>query len=405
MRLAYVSRLSFPDPAANAGQTLQMAAALAQQARHAALFVHDSSLPAGELAAQYGFAQGPLELWPLHTRRWPGWAYNHGYLRFLAYNSAVALTLGLHPRWRRGAALKVLFVRSRLETLFWGLARPYLWWLRDWVFACELHDLPPHDPGENGVGARRRGRLARALGNYDLVLAVTRRLAQDIRRLAGPEVDPVVAPLCSGLPRLPAPPPPLAPDECIRLGYTGALDRAHGIPDLLEAARLLPEGFRLRLAGRARDDLQGGLEEAAACGRIELVPHQPYHRMAAEIDACHILLAPAGEGVHATRYRSPLKIFDYLARGKPILAADVPAHRELLQEGRQALFYRPGDPLDLARKILHLSADPALAHSLAVGAWELSAGYTYETRACSLKRLFVQAGERRRGARRRGGQR
>ncbi len=403
MRLAYISRLNFPDPAANAGQTLQMAAALAGQAQRAALFVHDSSLPAAELERQYGLEGRRLELWPLHTRRWPAWLYNQGFFRFLAYNSGVALTLGLHPRWRRAAPLKVLFVRSRLETLYWGLARPYLWWLRDWLFVCELHDLPPHAPGERGLEARRLHRMRRALANYDLVLAVTRSLAEDARRLGEGRVDPVVAPLCSGLPRLTAPPPPPAPGECIRLGYTGALDRAHGLPDLLQAVKLLPEGFVLRLVGRVREDLRLELEVAAAAGRLELVPHLPYAQIAAEIDACHFALAPAGDGVHSTRYRSPLKIFDYLARGKPILAADVPAHRELLQEGRQALFYRPGDPRDLAQKILALAADPGRARALAAGAWELSEGHTYEARARSLARLFEQAQARRRaGVRGRG---
>mgnify|MGYP000998876514 FL=1 len=162
--IAYVSRLNLPDPAANSLQTVRMAAALAQLSAPTGLFVHDLAAPEAEIRRANGIEGSSLQFWPLHTRRWPPAVYNRGTLRFTAFNTGVAATLGLHPAWRLSGGTKMLFVRSRLEILYWGRMRPYLPWLRDWLFTCELHDLPGSgtESGENGRTAGRRARMARA---------------------------------------------------------------------------------------------------------------------------------------------------------------------------------------------------------------------------------------------------
>ena len=41
---------------------------------------------------------------------------------------------------------------------------------------------------------------------------------------------------------------------------------------------------------------------------------------------------------------SPLKVFEYMAAGKPVLASDIPALREILRDGETALLLPPGEP-------------------------------------------------------------
>ena len=95
-KFAYVSRLIYPNPAANALQTLQMAAALARQAGDTHLFVHDLHASEGQIRQQYAIGETPLRIWRLHAKYWPSHIYESGKARFLTYNSAVAtiLTLG-----------------------------------------------------------------------------------------------------------------------------------------------------------------------------------------------------------------------------------------------------------------------------------------------------------------------
>ena len=71
------------------------------------------------------------------------------------------------------------------------------------------------------------------------------------------------------------------------------------------------------------------------------------------IDAFDIALQP-----HVTEYASPMKIFEYLALGKCIVAPDLGNIREILSPGEDALLFQPGDAADMARAIETLAADP-----------------------------------------------
>jgi len=408
-QIAYISRLIYPDRSANALQTIQMAAAFGRQTGDAYLFVHDLADSEGQIRQQYAVDGSPLRIWSLHAQRWPSFVYGNGKARFLAYNSAVAAILGLHPVWRRASGQrKVLFVRSRLESLYWGLMRPYLWWLRDWVFVYEAHDLevPLRDgePVAYDYGSSRTMRTARALQNYDLVLAVTKELAEDIQIFTQGGVEPRVVPLCTGLQRLQRPPVVRFSPDRVVLGYIGTADRMRGVDHVLEALRFLPDRIHLRVVGRVRYSSDSGdttawlselLSDPDIASRAELDPPVPYAEVAAQIDACDIVLQPAGLNTHTSRYAAPLKLFDYMARGKPIVAAGVPCHLELLQDGVNARIYRPGDPEDLAACIMSLIEHPQQAEAMARRAWEQSANYTYEVRARRVLELVDEVWEER----------
>ena len=80
-------------------------------------------------------------------------------------------------------------------------------------------------------------------------------------------------------------------------------------------------------------------------------------------------------------FTSPLKLFDYMAAGVPIVATDVPALREVLVDGENALLVPPGDPEALAGAIDWILGDPALAERLRRRAFAEVADYTWERRA------------------------
>ena len=67
-------------------------------------------------------------------------------------------------------------------------------------------------------------------------------------------------------------------------------------------------------------------------------------------------------------------------RGKPIVAADVPCHHELFQDGENAILYRV-DPQHLADRITYLANNPDQAERIARAGWEQSVDYTYSRRA------------------------
>ena len=63
-------------------------------------------------------------------------------------------------------------------------------------------------------------------------------------------------------------------------------------------------------------------------------------------------------------YASPLKIFEYMAAGRAIVAPDQPNIREILRDGETAVLFDPAEPGAMARAIARLAADPALRQRL-----------------------------------------
>ncbi|HST05787.1 MAG TPA: glycosyltransferase [Chloroflexia bacterium] len=77
---------------------------------------------------------------------------------------------------------------------------------------------------------------------------------------------------------------------------------------------------------------------------------------------------------------SPLKLFEYMASGKPIICKDMPALREIVNED-VALFFEGGDVNSLAAGLRALMDDPPRRERMGKAALAQSAGYTYAARA------------------------
>jgi hypothetical protein len=113
--------------------------------------------------------------------------------RFIGYNSLVALNLlGRNAQGALSTPPNILFVRSRLEGLYWGIMRQYLPWLKRWIFIYEVHELRYPEieaslatgqigPKDNRERSWRRRNLHH-LGNFDLILGVSQRVADDLRQ-------------------------------------------------------------------------------------------------------------------------------------------------------------------------------------------------------------------------------
>ena len=56
-----------------------------------------------------------------------------------------------------------------------------------------------------------------------------------------------------------------------------------------------------------------------------------------------MLVLPNPASAISTHFTSPLKLFEYMAAGRAIVASDLPAIREVLRDGENALLVTPGD--------------------------------------------------------------
>lgn len=381
IQIAYPTRVVYPSTAAHALQILHMTAAFARAGADTTLIARAFKTSQVDLFTRYGVESASLRLWSLHAERW-----RSRFLRARPYNTVIAVLLACHPCWRARGQRQVVFMRGQTDYVFWGrLRRSPL--LRRWLFVYEAHDLQYETPAE-------AERLRAAIGAYDQVIAITHGLAEDIAALTDGQVQPQVVPLSTGLARL-AHEPVISFDPAqITLGYIGTIDPAHGLDDAFAALLRLPSMYRLRVVGHVKDADRAWLDSWAVLlgARLEICSSVGYADVASVIDSCDVVLAPAGGTLHSERYRSPLKLFDYMARGKPIIAGRVSAHEELLRGDVDTLFYTPGDPEHFAAQIQALTTQPTLAQALAQAAWRRSVDHTYDARAKHILRLLAERG-------------
>jgi glycosyltransferase involved in cell wall biosynthesis len=180
--------------------------------------------------------------------------------------------------------------------------------------------------------------------------------------------------------------------------YTGRVNHKKGLHLVIEAAKKLPDLLFI-LVGSYGD---GPIEMAArGVPNIRIVPWQPPEALAPYVFAADVLLVPPSWQPLAEFGSTvlPLKLFFYMASGRPILAGDTPDVREILKHDENAFLCRP-DCLDaLVFGIRQLTNDPTFAAGLAAAALADSRDFTWEARARKIadiiaSRLQSAPGER-----------
>ena len=162
--------------------------------------------------------------------------------------------------------------------------------------------------------------------------------------------------------------------------YTGRINRRKGLEVVIEAARRAPD-HEFLLVGSSGDRMIEAL--ARDLPNVRIVPWQSAAALATYLDAADVLLIPPSRRPLAAFGSTvlPLKVFLYLASGRPIVAGDLPDLREVLRHGENALLCRPDDPEELAASIRRLTSNAPLAQRLGATAAADSEAYTWDARA------------------------
>jgi glycosyltransferase involved in cell wall biosynthesis len=200
----------------------------------------------------------------------------------------------------------------------------------------------------------------RALRAADLVVADTATHADFFAELGGIPRDKIA--VCF----LGAEEPPFRPGwrrgSTFHALFYGKLIPLHGIDTILEAARRTPD-IPFRIAGAGQLDT---LLESRLPRNVERAGWVDHATIPSELWRSGCALGIFGTTEKAARV-IPNKAFEALACGAPLVTADTPASRELLEDGVSALLVPPGDPDALASAVRSLQADRNLAIRIAEG--------------------------------------
>lgn len=170
--------------------------------------------------------------------------------------------------------------------------------------------------------------------------------------------------------------------------YAGHLYDYKGIPLILDAAQKLPEisfvlvgGWDKDIERIKRQSLEAGLKN------IKLTGFVPQSKIPVYLGAADVLLLPyTGKHFQAST-TSPLKLFEYMASGKPIVAAALNNIKNVLVHDKNAVLFEPDNVEEFIERIDNLLSDKQRSSILARQAWEDVQKYDWGKRAQRILRL------------------
>lgn len=386
-RLTILRESWLPSRTANGIQVVRTAEAFAQLGIGVSLYFVPSRTLREDVRTYYDI-QSPLRLMPLPRAVLP--------LR-KAFRT---------ERWTSMPALGHAILWSGFVTRLAAKSGADLYLVREpivaWWLGClgartvlELHDVPP------GV---ERGflRLAAALGSVRAIVTTTEGLRNEcVERLHipgdrvvtvgnGVDLDRAVDLVSKGRARAEL---GLSTDVPV-VAYTGHLYPWKGVDTLVQALARLP-GIHGVIAGGMPEDVARlrGLVTELGVDNVTVTGHLAPDRVPLVLRAADVAVLPnSARCVHSAHYTSPMKLFEYMAAGLPIVASDLPSIREVLEDGRNAILVPPDDAGALARGVERVLRAPELAKRIASAGYRYAQEHTWKKRARRILDVATEVG-------------
>jgi len=167
------------------------------------------------------------------------------------------------------------------------------------------------------------------------------------------------------------------PKDVIVIGFVGSMKKYHGVKVLIEASIKVVEKrknvhFLLVGSFNENNNYTEFLKTRKMTNFFTITGGVPFIDVPEYISAMDICVVP-----QADIYMSPIKIFEYGAMGKPVIAPRIGPVEEVINDGKEGLLITPGHPDELAKKILTLISNPQLEKK--IGRNLKKEVYTYHT--------------------------
>ncbi|CAK7063428.1 MAG: hypothetical protein DELT_01529 [Desulfovibrio sp.] len=170
--------------------------------------------------------------------------------------------------------------------------------------------------------------------------------------------------------------------ETLHLVYLGRFHKGKGVEELVAAMEYLPDNVHLRIIGGSPKDRYEALQRAAShiregATRISFTGALPQREAATAVEGAHIFVIPQQGG---ELFFSPLKLYEALALGVPVLATPLDTFAAQREAGLIAT--APGtEPRELAEGIMHLAANKEHAFALREKGLAAARSATWQSRA------------------------
>jgi glycosyltransferase involved in cell wall biosynthesis len=168
--------------------------------------------------------------------------------------------------------------------------------------------------------------------------------------------------------------------------HSGHLYPGRGVEETIEALSSLPDVLLILIGGNPEDieRLRAYAAGRSGSGRVRFEGTVPNGIVPLYLWAADALVMPYTSRTPTVRAMSPLKMFEYMAAERPIVATDFPSVREVLRDGENALLVPPDSAGEIARGLRRALEEPVLAGVIARRARRDVESFTWERRAANI---------------------
>lgn len=372
MRIFYILNSRWPTIKAHGLQVAKTCQGLQEAGADVHLIV-----PRRHLHAQV-VGSDPFELYGIHTRfpvtRLPSLDITRGALFFVIQQTLFALVAGMYVLFRPG----VIYTRDPFTAFLMTFTGKKVFW--------EAHRFP----------ARPRSIVYRWLFRATSGIVVITHGLKKLFMAHGMSADRVtviadaVDPDEFSIPQSPEEARAVLglPSHGPIIGYVGHLTtfgESKGVEDLMSAFAIVhqknPEALLL-IVGGSQSDLKPYQRLATELDLGESViftGHQPHAKVPLYLRAADVLVMPYPNTEHYAHYMSPLKLFEYMAAGKPIITTDLPSVREVVGDD-DVFFSLPGNIDQLSDVMTLVLHHPDVAQEKVISTSHLIHRYSWDVR-------------------------
>lgn len=175
----------------------------------------------------------------------------------------------------------------------------------------------------------------------------------------------------------------LAPDDKIVL-YTGHFYKWKGVDTLVKSAKYLDPQVKVAMIGGLPENQAEVKKMITELNLKNIFLHNfiEHKELIKFIKSADVLILPnTAKEERSSIYTTPIKLFESLASGVPLIASNLPSFKNYLSDGENAILFRADDPDDLAKKIKYLINNPQIGKAVAEQALKQAVKYSWNKRA------------------------
>lgn len=280
-------------------------------------------------------------------------------------------------------AVKLLFIKVDKNAIVYTRDAEISWVfsLRGYPTFIEAHNWPAKDRLYEFLIRRNKGIIAISNGLKHIFLKSGRPENQVIVAPDGVDLKKFDLDLTKEQARIKL---NLPKDKKIII-YTGHLYQWKGAQDLAESAvNFSKNDILIIFVGGVETDIinfRKKNEKLIKDNKIMISGYQKHSLIPTWLKAADVLvISNKGEEKISKIYTSPLKLFEYMASKRPVVASDLPSLKEIMNE-KNCVFFQPGNTKDLAEKINFLLENKVISEKISEQAFIDVKEYTWEKRA------------------------